>query len=51
MKDKKDYQKPQLTKVRLRTEEAVLTACKTTSGQGPYASKCTGAGNCRIQGT
>jgi hypothetical protein len=29
---KRPYQKPQLERVQLKTDEAVLTACKTTEG-------------------
>jgi hypothetical protein len=35
MGTKKPYQKPTLTKVELRPDEAVLTACKTQYGGGP----------------
>ncbi|MCX8036115.1 MAG: hypothetical protein N3D11_03480 [Candidatus Sumerlaeia bacterium] len=44
---KKPYEKPQIAKVPLRPEEAVLGACKTTSGVGPFAicgSTCPDAG-------
>jgi hypothetical protein len=37
---KKVYQKPVLTQVELRPEEAVLGACKTTSLSGPSSSPC-----------
>lgn len=34
MESKAQYTKPQLHKVALRSEEAVLTACKTSNGGG-----------------
>ena len=39
---KKPYYKPQLIQVPLRPDEAVLGACKTTSGStaGPGGSNC-----------
>jgi hypothetical protein len=38
---KKPYLKPEVRKVTLRPEEAVLGACKTTSPQtGPAAANC-----------
>ncbi|MFH1772365.1 MAG: hypothetical protein ABH872_06075 [Candidatus Omnitrophota bacterium] len=40
MKKKKVYQKPQLTKIKLLLEEAVLTGCKTTSGVGGKSDRC-----------
>lgn len=33
--EKKPYRRPELVKVPLRIEEAVLGACKTPSGGGP----------------
>lgn len=38
---KKPYAKPQVKRVELRAEEAVLGACKTNNSAGPGASKCT----------
>ena len=40
---KKKYEAPQLTKVSLRPEEAVLGACKISSANGPI-------GNCTTSG-
>ena len=39
--DKKPYEKPRLTEVALRPEEAVLGNCKTVSISGPAQSDCT----------
>ncbi len=42
MNKKKSYQKPQVNRVKLAVDEAVLGACKVTaSGSGPAASCCT----------
>jgi len=41
---KKEYSKPKVTRVALKPEEAVLTACKTTSGPGPLKNPCTNPG-------
>lgn len=42
---KKPYRKPELTKVPLRPEEAVLTGCKTNGRPGPF-NPCNSAGSC-----
>ena len=39
-RQKKPYLKPEIRKVTLTPEEAVLGACKTTSGTGPAAANC-----------
>jgi len=39
---KKPYEKPELTRVILKPEEAVLAACKTNNGGGPGGSACLG---------
>ena len=39
---KKSYDKPQVTRVALKPEEAVLTACKTNFGPGPVQNPRTG---------
>jgi len=49
MQNRKSYRKPEILKVELRPEEAVLTACKSTSGGGPDAL-CT-ARTCKAQGS
>jgi hypothetical protein len=41
---KKDYRKPEVVRVELRPEEAVLTACKTVMGGA--AGVCN-TGNCK----
>jgi hypothetical protein len=38
--EKKPYEKPKVTKVRLDPQCAVLGFCKTTGGRGPAASSC-----------
>lgn len=38
---KKPYSKPQLKKVNLRPEEAVLGGCKSASAAGPTSGACT----------
>lgn len=38
---KKPYEKPKLTEVSLRPEEAVLGNCKTAAVSGPAQSDCT----------
>jgi len=37
---RKPYAKPQLTRVTLRAEEAVLAACKNLSAGGPLQMTC-----------
>jgi hypothetical protein len=39
-KTKKTYEKPSLTKVELRPDEAVLTACKNAGGAGGPDGGC-----------
>jgi hypothetical protein len=41
---KRRYEKPEITQVALRPEEAVLAACKASTGQGGGGP---GGGNCR----
>jgi hypothetical protein len=43
---RKTYAKPQLTRVTLRPEEAVLAACKNVNVGGPGNATCTIAGPC-----
>jgi len=47
---KKKYEPPQLTKVSLRPEEAVLGACKISGGRGPIGNDCN-ATQCRTLGS
>lgn len=42
--EKRPYEKPEVKQVALRPEEAVLGACKTSSGAGGSGP---GGGNCR----
>jgi hypothetical protein len=43
---KKPYEPPKVTRVSLRPEEAVLGACKTTTGTGPASSHPCSFGLC-----
>jgi hypothetical protein len=47
---KKHYESPQVTKVSLRPEEAVLGACKIMGSAGPVGHSCN-ATQCRTQGS
>jgi hypothetical protein len=49
--NKKKYQPPQLAKISLRPEEAVLGHCKTPSVAGPVSFSCTAVGPCRTVGS
>ncbi|HVZ73502.1 MAG TPA: hypothetical protein VHJ20_14085 [Polyangia bacterium] len=49
--EKKPYQKPTLSEVALRPEEAVLGNCKTLSISGPAMPDCTYAGGCAAPGS
>jgi hypothetical protein len=42
---KKPYHAPEISRVPLRAEEAVLGGCKTAGVGGPVASDCTGTSN------
>jgi hypothetical protein len=49
---KKKYEKPTLSEVALRPEEAVLGNCKTASTSGPAASDCSFmVGGCNALGS
>jgi hypothetical protein len=50
---KRPYRKPQVTRVKLRAEEAVLGACKTGSGgvSGPGQPKCSAPSACSSLGS
>ncbi len=43
---KKQYVKPEVKRVMLRPEEAVLGSCKTSKISGPGQGKCTIPSNC-----
>jgi hypothetical protein len=48
---KKAYEKPTLSEVALRPEEAVLGNCKTAGISGPASSDCTNFGACSSVGS
>lgn len=48
---KRSYQKPEITQVSLRPEEAVLGACKTPSVSGPSQGSCKFPSPCSSQGS
>ena len=43
---RRSYAKPEMKRVHLKPEEAVLGACKTTGLFGPTAGDCRPLGNC-----
>lgn len=50
--EKSLYQAPQVVRVSLRPEEAVLGHCKVSGSAGPFSGGCRGAlGICRTQGS
>lgn len=49
--NKKPYEKPTLSEVALRPEEAVLGNCKTAGTPGPALSDCTLFGGCSSVGS
>jgi hypothetical protein len=54
-KDRSDirqqYERPTVTQISLRPEEAVLGHCKTTGVGGPGGGNCTHSGNCMNSGS
>ncbi len=48
---KKPYVKPQVTRVLLKPEEAVLGACKSATGRGPGQTNCRTPGKCKVLGS
>jgi hypothetical protein len=48
---KKRWEKPRLSRVALRPEEAVLGFCKNGNRSGPLHVKCTNAGGCSTTGS
>jgi hypothetical protein len=48
---KRPYQKPELTQVSLRPEEAVLGSCKTKSSSGPGQGTCRAPAVCSTVGS
>jgi hypothetical protein len=49
--DKAVYQPPQVVRVSLRPEEAVLGHCKVTGSAGPASGSCHFPVACRSQGS
>ncbi len=47
VKNRKNYQKPQISQVNLIIEEAVLQACKTGAGQSGRGTKTCDQNPCR----
>jgi len=48
---RKPYEKPTLSQVALRPEEAVLGNCKTMGVSGPAQSDCMSLGGCATMGS
>lgn len=44
--DKKPYEKPDVSQVSLRPEEAVLGSCKTSKISGPGQGRCSSPSAC-----
>ena len=48
---KRAYQKPELTQVSLKPEEAVLAVCKMSNRSGPAQARCTIPKQCSSSGS
>jgi hypothetical protein len=48
---RRHYRKPELSRVALRPEEAVLQACKNNQNTGPGQPKCNIRGGCSSMGS
>ena len=48
---KRTYQKPELTQVPLKPEEAVLAVCKIAGRSGPAQARCTFPKACSSSGS
>ncbi len=48
---RKPYAKPEIKRVPLRPEEAILGFCKTTTGAGPMSSACIALLSCLSLGS
>ena len=48
---KKPYEKPEITEIELRPEEAVLGSCKTSASAGPGSGRCNFPSNCSSLGS
>jgi hypothetical protein len=46
VKTRKVYSKPEVMRVQLRPEEAVLAFCKSATTRGPNHGRCSSAGTC-----
>jgi len=49
--EKKQYEKPVVTRFPLRPEEAVLGFCKANAASGPSGGGCTGVSQCFSKGS
>ena len=49
--DRENYEKPELGKVVLAYDEAVLTVCKNPEGTGPQANCTLEATRCNLEGS
>jgi hypothetical protein len=49
--EKKAYQKPELTQVSLKPEEAVLAVCKTQRVSGAIQARCLSPAPCSSSGS
>jgi hypothetical protein len=50
-KEKKQYEKPVVTRFPLRPEEAVLGFCKSSASAGPSGGGCRGVSSCFSPGS
>ena len=48
---KKTYVRPELRKVMLKPEEAVLGACKNSAAHGPIQTRCSSPAPCSVMGS
>ena len=48
---KRPYGKPELVRISLRPEEAVLGSCKNAATSGPLQSRCNSPAACNNQGS
>jgi len=50
-RQKRGYERPKVTVISLRPEEAVLGNCKSMTSSGPVGSSCAAVGSCRTLGS
>ncbi len=50
-RQKRGYERPKVTVISLRPEEAVLGHCKNGAHGGPAGPTCATAGNCTVPGS